>query len=262
MSNVLTRDPSSSTAARSAAAAADQPIPYSRLLHVEWGKATDTRAARWLLALCAAATVLIMLAPMLARHSVDQTWRNYLDFPGLVLTTLLPVVAILTMTTEWTQRTVLTTFTQEPRRSRVISAKVLVAGLIGLAGAALGGLVTFLAVWVMSGGRHIEHDMGAPQFFGFVLFVLLNMLMGVAFGALLHNTAASIVLFFILPTAFGILGAAVKSVGRWIDPSKTFDWVMHGQWHGHVGGIVVSLLLWVVLPLTAGLIRTARREIK
>ncbi|MBN9618245.1 MAG: ABC transporter permease, partial [Actinobacteria bacterium] len=251
MSSLLTRDPSTSTAARRQDGIAGDPIPFGRLLRVEWGKATDTRAARWLLGFSAVAAVLIMLAPMLAKHSVDQTWRNYLDFPGLVLTTLLPVVAILTMTTEWTQRTVLTTFTQEPRRSRVITAKVFVAGLIGVAGAAFGGLLTFLAVWLVSGWRHVEHDMGSAQVVGFLLFVLLNMMMGVAFGALLHNTAASIVLFFILPTAFGILGSAVKSLGRWIDPSRTFDWVMHGQWHGHTGGILVSVLLWVALPLTA-----------
>ena len=32
------------------------PIPFSRLVRVEWAKATDTRAARWLLALVALAS--------------------------------------------------------------------------------------------------------------------------------------------------------------------------------------------------------------
>lgn len=259
MSSTLTRDSSVSS---QTAEPADVPIPAGRLLRVEWRKATDTRAARWLIGITLAATALIMMAPILAKHSIDQTWRSYLDFPALTLTVVLPVVAILTLTTEWSQRTVLTTFTQEPRRNRVIGAKVLVSLGMGLLAIGFGALVTVLAVWPVSGSRHLAHDVGAPQAFGFALFILLNILMGVAFGALLHNTAAAVVLFFIIPAAFGILGAAVHSAGNWVDPGRTFDWVLHGEWSGHVGGIVVSALLWVVIPLVVGLIRTARREIK
>ena len=39
-----------------AAPSAPGPIPFSRLVRVEWAKATDTRAARWLLALVALST--------------------------------------------------------------------------------------------------------------------------------------------------------------------------------------------------------------
>jgi ABC-type transport system involved in multi-copper enzyme maturation permease subunit len=237
-------------------------IPFTRLLRVEWGKATDTRAARWLLGLTAAATVLIMLAPILARHSIDQTWDSYLDYPALALTTLLPVVAILTLTSEWTQRTVLTTFTQEPRRSRVVSAKLAVAGVLAVCAAVFGGLVTAGAGWLVSSGRHLGHDLGGAQAAGFLLFVLLNILIGVAFGAVLQNSAAAIVLFFVLSTGFGILGGAVHAVGRWVDPGTTFDWVLHGHWAGYVPGIGVTALVWIVLPLAAGYVRTVRREIK
>lgn len=244
------------------AVAEQAPIPMSRLLRVEWDKATDTRAARWLIALTAAATVLIMLLPLL-NQGVDQTYQSYLRFPALALTALLPVVSIMTLTSEWTQRTVLSTFVQEPRRSRVIQAKVFVS--LAMAGVAIvfGAVVTAAAVAIAAAsGRDLTADMTTAAVIGFVLFVLLNMLMGVAFGALLHNTAASIVLFFILPVAFTILGSAVQSVGEWIDPTTTFDWVQQGEWDGHVAKIVTSVLLWVAIPLTAGLLRTARREIK
>ncbi len=33
-----------------------RPIPFPRLVRAEWAKATDTRAARWLLALVALST--------------------------------------------------------------------------------------------------------------------------------------------------------------------------------------------------------------
>ncbi len=238
-------------------------IPFTRLLRVEWGKATDTRAARWLLLLVAVATAGLMLAPLLARHSVDQTQTNYLDFAALGLSMLLPVVAILMLTSEWTQRTVLTTFTQEPRRIRVVNAKVTVSVLLALLGSAFGGLVTLAAILIaQASGRTVTADLHTSQAIGFVLYVLLNVLIGVALGAVLHNTAAAIVLFFVLPTAFGFLSSAIKSVGNWIDPARTGDWVQAGQWSGHVGQIIVVTALWVVLPLAAGMFRTVRREIK
>ena len=40
---------------------------------------------------------------------------------------LLPVLGILLVTSEWSQRTAMVTFTLEPSRSRVIAAKFVVA---------------------------------------------------------------------------------------------------------------------------------------
>ena len=54
------------------------PIPFSRLVRVEWAKATDTRAARWLLALVALSTAGMMLVPVLAPTTFDQTYASYL----------------------------------------------------------------------------------------------------------------------------------------------------------------------------------------
>ena len=75
-----------------------------------------------------------MLAPLLAPSSIDQTYTSYLGFAAIGLTILLPVVSILTLTSEWSQRTALTTFTQEPRRMRVINAKIAVSLMLAGAG--------------------------------------------------------------------------------------------------------------------------------
>ena len=74
------------------------PIPFSRLVRAEWAKATDTRAARWLLALVALSTTAMVLVPVLAPTSFDQTRASYLRVAALGLTILLPVVAILLFT--------------------------------------------------------------------------------------------------------------------------------------------------------------------
>lgn len=237
-------------------------IPFSRLLRVEWGKATDTRAARWLLALVAASTIGLMLAPILAPSSIDQTYTSYLGFAAMGLTILLPVVSILTLTSEWSQRTVLTAFTQEPRRTRVITAKLTVSLLLAGGGAVFGALVTAAGLGLAAAsGRELDPNLNAGVVAGYLLYVLLNVLMGVAFGALLHNSAAAIALYFALPAAFALICRALQAVADWIDSTSTFNWLLRGEWAGHTPQILVSVILWVAIPVAAGLVRTARREI-
>ena len=239
------------------------PIPFRRLLRVEWGKATDTRAARWLLALTGLLTVGIMLAPMLAPSSIEQTHSSYLGFAAGGLGILLPVVSILTLTSEWSQRTVLTTFTQEPRRVRVIGAKITVSMLLSGIAALFGAVVTAGAVGVVAAsGRAVEANLNGGVVIGYVLLVVLNVFMGVALGALLHNSAAAIVASFALPTAFAMLGRASKPIAEWLDVSTSFNsWLLKGEWSGHTPQILVGIMLWVVLPLAVGVVRTVRREI-
>ncbi|MGH9156385.1 MAG: ABC transporter permease [Acidimicrobiales bacterium] len=238
-------------------------IPFGRLLRVELSKATDTRAARWLLGLVGASTVGLTLAPLLAPASIDQTYTSYLEFASTALSILLPVVAILTLTSEWSQRTSLTTFTQEPRRIRVINAKIVVSLLLSGAAAVFGGLVTAAGLGVAAAsGRALDANLNAGMVLGFVLFVLFNVLMGVALGALIHNSAAAIVASFVLPAVFVALGQASALVGDWLDPSTILEWLLNGEWSGHTPQILVSVMLWVVVPLAIGLVRTVRREVK
>lgn len=239
------------------------PIPFRRLLRVEWSKATDTRAARWLLALTGLATIGFMVAPMVAPSSILQTHTSYLGFAANGPSILLPVVAILTLTSEWSQRTALVTFTQEPRRARVAGAKVSVALLMGGAATVFGGVVTAVALAVVTAtGRTVEADLNGGVIIGFVAWVMLSVFMGVALGALVHNSAAAIAASFVLPTVFAALGLVSEPVAEWLDVSTTFaKWLLNGEWSGHTAQILVGIVLWVALPLAVGLRRTVRREI-
>jgi ABC-2 type transport system permease protein len=258
-SSTLTRPSSTADAPETAV---DLGIPFRRLLRVEWGKATDTRASRWLLAMTAVSTVGLMLIPVLAPKSIDQTYASYLGYAAIGLTILLPIVSILTLTSEWSQRTVLTTFTQESRRTRVINAKVTVSLLLAAGAAVFGALVTAAALGIVTAsGRELDANLSTRVIIGYLLFVLVNVLTGIAFGALLHNPAAAIVLYFVLPIAFALLGRVIHVVAEWIDFSTTFTWMLNGEWSGHTPQILVSMVIWVALPLAAGLIRTVRREI-
>jgi ABC-2 type transport system permease protein len=238
------------------------PIPFRRLVRVEWAKATDTRAARWLLALVALSTAGMMLAPVLAPRSFDQTYTSYLGVAAVALSILLPVVAILMLTGEWSQRSVFTTFTQEPRRIRVVNAKLTASLLLGGGGALFGGVVTAAGLGLaLVSGRALEANLTVGAIAGYVLFVLLNVLAGVALGALLQSSATAIAASFALPAAFALVGAASTLVSDWIDMSTTFNWVLENEWGGHVAQISVSVLFWVVVPLAAGVVRTVRRDV-
>ena len=58
-----------------------------------------------------------------------------------------------------------------------------------------------------------------------------------------------------------MLGYASKPVQEWLDSSTAFDRLPRGEWGGHTPQILVSVLLWVVVPLVAGTVRTGRRDV-
>src|SRR5205807_1357887 len=221
--------------------------------------ATDSRSAPSLLARVALSTIGMILAPVLAPTSIDQTYTSYLRIAAMALAILLPVVSILLFTGEWSQRGVFTTFTQEPRRIRVVNAKLAVSLLMGGGAAVFGGVVTAAGLGLASAsGRVLDANLTAGAVTGYLLFVLLNVFAGVALGALLQSSAIAIAACFALPAAFAVLGAASKLVADWIDWSTTFNWVLENDWGGHVPQISFSVLFWVAVPLAAGVVRPRR----
>ena len=245
-----------------AAPSALGPIPFSRLVRIEWSKATDTRAARCLLALLGLGTVGIMFVPVLAPSTFDQTYTSYLEVASIAQVILLPVVAILMFTGEWSQRSIMTTFTQESRRVRVLNAKLAVSLMLGGGAAVLGGVVTAAGLGLAAAsGRALEADLSVGAVTGYLLYLFLNVLGGVAVGALVQNSAAAIAAYFTLNPAVALLGTVSTLVADWIDTATTWNWVLDNEWGGHLPQISVSVLLWVAVPLAAGFVRTTRRDV-
>jgi hypothetical protein len=238
-------------------------VPFRRLLRIEWRKSADTRAARWMLVVIAVLVAGATAVPLLLPAEFDQAWPGYLAPAALVLALLLPVVSILTLTSEWGQRSVLVTFTQEPRRVRVVAAKVLSGIVLSLLGSAYALAVAAGALALSDGlGRQVTWHLPWRYLIGLVAFVLLNSLLGMAFGALLLNTPAAIVLFFVLPTVWTLISYGwLEKAGRWLDTAQTFRYVLEADWRGHGGPILASIGFWIVLPLALGALRTARREV-
>ena len=89
-------------------------IPTSRVISVELRKMFDTRAGFWLMASIVIAAVGATTAVILFAPDDELTYNSFAAAIGFPMTVILPMIAILAVTGEWSQRTGLTTFTLVP----------------------------------------------------------------------------------------------------------------------------------------------------
>jgi len=250
-------------------------VPFTRLVRVELRKARDTRAGFWLLVVIIGLLVVVPgIAVIVTLVNTDPVLLD--DFVGIaayMMSFLLPFLAIMLVTSEWGQRTALVTFALEPRRSRVVRAKLAAALLltvINLAAALVIGVV-YTTVCEAVQPEQTSWRLDAGNVAGFFVVSVLAMLGGFAVATLIINTPASIVLFviyrFVLPGVFAALSALSDTLGKvlpWIDfQGAQFDindWTLSGAaaW----AHLIVSGLLWLVLPLGLGMWRLVRVEVK
>ncbi len=247
-----------------------RPTSLATLSAVELRKAVDTRAGRWLLIvvgiLALGGTAIGLFAVGPAQRTYETFLRLNLNLTGFIL----PVVGILLVTGEWSQRSALTTFALVPRRSRVLAAKLVAALAIAVVGWAvafgLACLGTALAsrpagfpadqVWALSGGQVGES----------LLWVVLSMGLGVALGLAFLNSAAAIVLTFVLPLAWTILASLVTAlhehVQSWLDPGVSWNHLLSNDLSGrHWAEIATTTVVWVLLPGAIGAYRMLTREV-
>src|SRR6478735_6681282 len=201
--------------------------PFVRLVRVELRKSYDTRAGFWLLLTIG---LLVLAAEIIAVSvtAVQDEPMQFGDFVGtaaFITSFLLPVLGIMVLTTEWTQRTAMVPFAIEPRRALVIAAKALVGVVLTLATVVFSiavGFVANLVYGLLQDGA--DWTFGWKDFAAFLITQVLAMLGGFALAALFLNTAAAIVVFFaykwLLPTLF-FAGAALmawfEDIAPWLD---------------------------------------------
>jgi ABC-2 type transport system permease protein len=249
-------------------------VPLLTLARVELRKALDTRAGRWFAASILALVLVVEVIYAFAAPDSDKDYSDFLQLAGATLGYFMPILVIMLVTSEASQRNGLVTFTLEPRRSRVVVAKFLagiaLAGIVMVLSAALAAVGTVLGS--ATGGSPEWGVDGHLAFNGFVLSNLIGVLVGFAIGTLVMNTAGAIVVYFIyslvLPIAVGILGALSKGfadVAPWIEfntaqtPLFMGDYTPTGeQW----AQIAVSGFIWLVVPLVLGVARLLRIEFK
>jgi ABC-2 type transport system permease protein len=249
-------------------------VPFSRLVTVELRKMVDTRAGRWLLISIAALTALVLIIQLwvVLAQDLDVTFDDFAGGANIPMNILLPVLGIMSVTSEWSQRTAMVTFTLEPSRSRFLAAKYVGTLIIAFTAVVIGLILTILANFLYGAlsDHEVVWELSVFQIFCYFLLYLFAMSTGFAFGMLLLSTAAAIVVYFvysfILPGLFE-LGAALldwfKDIRPWIDfnlaqtPLTVAD-VSGEEW----AQLATSGLIWLVLPMAIGIWRVLRAEVK
>jgi len=251
-----------------------EPTPMTRLVRVELRKAVDTLASFWLVAAIAVLIVLVegaLLLVVLLQDGVS-TAGDYAVFASYITAVVLPVLAIMLVTSEWTQRTAMVTFALEPRRSRVLLAKYLTGVVLTLAAVVVAvavGLFCALICQLVQPDL-TTFDLGGRFLGGFLITQVLAMSLGFALACLLLNTPAAIVVFVIyriIPVSvFAVLAGVFEGfaeVRPWIDfefaQGPLYDLSVSGsEW----GQLLTAGALWLGLPLTLGVLRILRAEVK
>jgi ABC-2 type transport system permease protein len=233
-----------------------------RLVAVELRKMVDTRAGFWLQVAMVALTVVVVVVRLLVGDAADHTFQPVLDVGLQPAAVLLAVLGILLVTSEWSQRTGLITFTLVPVRSRVLAAKLLASLVLALAAVVVCLAIVAVGVLIAAPGVDGTWSGAAAMAGQSAVYVTASIVTGVAFGAILLASAPAIVANFALPTAWAALATipVFASVAPWMDPS--FDGMSGNvlsttQW-AHAG---TSIALWMVLPLLIGAWRITRREV-
>lgn len=235
-----------------------------RLVAVELRKMVDTRAGFWLQVAMVALTVVVVVVRLLVGEVADHTFQSVLDAGLQPAAVLLPVLGILLVTSEWTQRTGLITFALVPVRSRVVGAKLIASLLLAVAMLVMSVAVVAAGVLAASPGVEGTWSDAAPLIGQSAVYLTTGMVFGVAFGAILLTSAPAIVLRFALPTAWMAVVSLplLSGVAPWVDNARalgqmTAEVMSATQW-AHVG---TALVLWMLLPLAVGTWRITRREV-
>jgi ABC-type transport system involved in multi-copper enzyme maturation permease subunit len=238
---------------------------FLKLVTIELRKSVNTRSGRVLIG----AILLIAIAAITWQLThLPQGPAGFDGFLGAASTgvmLILPVIGVMAMTSEWTQRTALTTFTLSPRRVRVQLAKFVSAIVLGavvltvvvlfaFAGTALAGAVTdHTTTYAGMGG----------QLAGAYLTNALNVVMGAAFGAVIAQTAVAILVYFIAPTAWSLAGPALfKDNANWLDVFGAFGRIAGRDLQGMLPETLTAVGIWIVVPTIVGLWASSRREVK
>ena len=237
---------------------------FPLLVRTELRKSLDTRSGRVLVALI----VLLALAGLVFRvvkADGSVTYETVLETGLAPVQLFLPVLGILAMTSEWSKRTALTTFTLSPRRVRVLIAKLVAAIVlsvtVALSIAALSILATALAGSVA--GTDPSYDNMARVVAGSTVALALSVLMAAAFGALVTVTGVALVLYFVVPNVWVVVSTLVfKDNSDYTDAWSAMGRVADFQFDVDLAQTITSLTMWVVLPLVVGLFVASRREVK
>jgi len=248
-------------------------IPMSRIIAVEARKSFDTRSGFWLLASVGILAVIATAATILFAPDDQITYDSFGAAIGIPMAVILPMIAVLSITSEWSQRTGLTSFTLVPHRGRVVSAKLTVALVVGVVSMLLafgiGALGNLLGAAIV--GVDPVWDIAAGDFAGLILFQIINMLIGFMLGVLVRNSAGAIVGYFVYSFVLTTITSVLAATQDWFERAQ--PWVDFNFAQGALTDassmtgenwlqLAVTGLFWLAIPMAVGVVAVLRSEVK
>jgi ABC-2 type transport system permease protein len=243
----------------------DQRPGMGRLTLVELRKMVNTRSGFWVPIAVTGITLLVALIASSNHGGNDGTFSHVLHAVSVPGAYLLPLMGVLLVCSEWSQRTTLTTFTLVPSRWRVLGAKLGASILVSTV--ALLACLLFTAVFASAFG-HAPGGTGSLPLTVILqtwLFLGAGMVMGMAFGAAILVSAPAIVVYLLLPVIWEGLANNIswlQTPARWLDSSSTLgpltEHNLSGTQWAHA---LATFALWLGVPIVIGLLRIGRGDL-
>lgn len=283
---------------------------FWRACKVELRKLFNTRLSRWLMIIgfiLSLANAALNTFAYAIESSIYPVLFNRYSFQGILVSAVdlvvffLILVSILSITQEWSTRSALQTFTSEPKRLRVLGAKLTVS--FGFAFVMALVLAPFTALCIMCADilqpLGIDWEISLSCIGILVLKVALTILFGYAFALVTKSTVFSMLIFILLPSILDFIAGIVASIYLLYTNKVTLDMTQEEQvieamkgdvvtdifmfisptlainnlvsietMHAttatamHWLGLLVSQLIWVAMPFTFGALRWRRTEVK
>ncbi len=249
-----------------------RPIPTTRLVKIELRKMFDTRSGFWMLMSIGLLAVLATVAVIIFAPDRAMTYEPFATAVGFPMAIILPMIAILSVTSEWSQRSGLTSFTLVPQRDRVIVAKAIATVVVGVVSIPLAlavGALGYVVGAAINGTAQVW-DMGVERMVLIVLANVLGMAFGFMLGVVIRNSAGAIVGYFVYSLALPPILLLLAEFQGWfadLQPWVDFNYAQTALFGPSVhaeqwGNLATASLIWLVLPLTVGLFLLRRSEVK
>jgi ABC-type transport system involved in multi-copper enzyme maturation permease subunit len=236
-----------------------------RLIAVELRKMVNTRSGFWVPIAVTLLTLLVAIIGSVNHGGTSATFIHIFNISSRPAAFLLPVMGVLLICGEWSQRTTLTTFTLVPNRGRVIAAKFGASVMVSTIALIVCLLCTLLFASALG---HAPGGTGSLPWQVILqgwLELGAGMAMGLAFGAAILVSAPAIVAYLLLPVVWnGIVGGfhVLTGLDRWLDSGNTLNpltlHALNGTQWAHVAA---TLALWVGIPTLIGWARIGRGDL-
>lgn len=252
---------------------AGKPIPATRLIGLELRKMFDTRAGFWLMASIAIVAFIATASVILFAPDQVIEYGTFTGAIGFPLGIMLPIIAILSVTSDWSQRTGLVSFTLEPRRGRTVWTKGVACVIVAVVSMIVAFTVGALGNMLGAAINGVDPSWGVTAMDMAILTLgnVIGLLQGFAFAVLIRSSAGAIVAYlaysFALPTLTGTLAAFqdwFADIQPWIDftYSQTHLFSLSDISGEEWAQIATSGSIWLLLPLVVGIYTLLRAEVK